>query len=160
MARKDDKTNVMRILEQQKIPFTPHDYPTGDRAKSGTEVAEYLKKDPYSVYKTLVTQSASGANYVFVIPSCGTLDLKKAAKAAGEKYIEMLPQAKLLPLTGYIHGGCSPIGMKKKFDTFFEEACLLEKTICVSAGKVGLQVELDPNLLIEITEATTVDLIV
>ena len=159
MAKTEFKTNVMRVLEQHKIPYTPHDYPTGDHAKSGTEVADYLHKDPYSVYKTLVTQGAKG-NYVFVIPSCGTLDLKKAAKAAGEKYIEMIPQAKLLPLTGYIHCGCSPIGMKKKLPTYFEEACLLEETISVSAGKVGYQVELDPNELIAITEGETADLIV
>ena len=160
MARNDNKTNVMRILEQHQIPFTPHEYPAGDKAPSGTEVADYLKKDRYRVYKTLVTQGASGGNYVFVIPSCESLDLKKAAKASKEKYIEMIPQAKLLPLTGYIHGGCSPIGMRKKFPTFYEEACLLEETICVSAGKVGVQVELDPNELIAITDGTTIDLIV
>lgn len=160
MARNDNKTNVMRILEQHQISFIPHEYPVGDRAKSGTEVADHLKKDPYSVYKTLVTQGASGSNYVFVIPSCTTLDLKKAAKASKEKYIEMIPQAKLLPLTGYIHGGCSPIGMRKKFTTFYEEACLLEETICVSAGKIGFQVELDPNELIAITSGITTDLIV
>ena len=159
MSKSENKTNVMRVLEQQGIPYTPHDYPTGDHAKSGTEVADYLHKDPYSVYKTLVTQGAKG-NYVFVIPSCGTLDLKKAAKAAHEKYIEMIPQAKLLPLTGYIHGGCSPIGMRKKFPTYYEEACVLEETICVSAGKVGFQVELDPNELIRITDGETADLIV
>lgn len=160
MARNDTKTNVMRILEQHKIPFSPHDYPVGDKAKSGVEVADYLQKDPYSVYKTLVTQGASGGNYVFVIPSCSTLDLKKAAKVANEKYIEMIPQARLLPLTGYIHGGCSPIGMKKKFPVFFEEACLLEETICVSAGKVGAQVELESEKLIDITDGKTADLIV
>lgn len=160
MSRNENKTNVMRILEQQKISFTPHDYPVGEKAKSGIEVADYLKIDPYRVYKTLVTQGASGGNYVFVIPSCATLDLKKAAKAAKEKYIEMIPQARLLPLTGYIHGGCSPIGMKKKLPTFFEEACLLEETICVSAGKVGAQVELAPDRLIAITDGTVVDLIV
>ena len=155
---KDNKTNVMRVLEQHGIEYTPHDYPVGEQAPSGGEVAAYLGKDPYSVYKTLVTQGAKG-NYVFVIPVCGSLDLKKAAKAAGEKFIEMIPQAKLLPLTGYIHGGCSPIGMKKKLPTFYEEACLLEETVCVSAGKVGFQVELDPNELIRITDGTTADLI-
>lgn len=159
-TKADNKTNVMRILDQHQIPYEPHDYPVGEKAKSGMEVADYLKKDPYQVYKTLVTRSASGRNYVFVIPSCGTLDLKKAAKAAGEKSIEMIHQAELLPLTGYIHGGCSPIGMKKKFPTFFEEACVLEDTICVSAGKVGFQVELDPSSLIKITDGQTVDLII
>lgn len=109
---KTEKTNVMRLLEQKKLPYTPHDYlATG--AVSGAEVAAALGEPPERVFKTLVTTGASGGHYVFVIPVAEELDLKKAAKAVGEKSIAMLPQKELLPLTGYIHGGCSPIGMKK-----------------------------------------------
>ena len=113
---KTEKTNVMRLLEQKKLPYTPHDY-LASGAVSGVEVAAALGEPPERVFKTLVTTGASGGHYVFVIPVAEELDLKKAAKAVGEKSIVMLPQKELLPLTGYIHGGCSPVGMKKLFPT-------------------------------------------
>lgn len=154
---KTEKTNVMRLLEQKKLPYTPHDYlATG--AVSGVEVAAALGEPPERVFKTLVTTGASGGHYVFVIPVAEELDLKKAAKAVGEKSIAMLPQKELLPLTGYVHGGCSPVGMKKRFPTVFDESCLAFGTICVSAGKVGFQVELAPQALLDLTAATTAGL--
>ena len=118
---KTEKTNVMRLLEQKGIPYTPHDY-RASGAVGGTEVAAALDEDPARVFKTLVTVGASGGHYVFVIPVAEELDLKKAAKAVGEKSIAMLPQKELLPLTGYIHGGCSPIGMKKPFPTVLHQS--------------------------------------
>ena len=140
---KTEKINVMRLLEQKKLPYTPHDYlATG--AVSGVEVAAALGEPPERVFKTLVTTGASGGHFVFVIPVAEELDLKKAAKAVGEKSIAMLPQKELLPLTGYIHGGCSPIGMKKPFPTVLHQSAAEYDTICISAGKVGFQVELSP----------------
>ncbi len=111
------------------------------------------------MFKTLVAKGASGGYYVFDIPVEATLDLKKAAKAAGEKSVAMLPARELLPLTGYVHGGCSPVGMKKRFPTLFHESCLELETMCVSAGKVGFQVELNPAALIALVGAATADLI-
>ena len=141
--KKDDKTNVMRILAQNNIPFTPHTYPD-DGPIDGVSVAAYLAQDPQQVFKTLVTKAASGAYYVFDIPVAESLDPKKAAKAVGEKSIAMIPQKDLLPLTGYIHGGCSPIGMKKQFPTVIHETAQLFDTVCISAGKIGAQAELSP----------------
>lgn len=140
---KTEKTNVMRLLEQKGIPYTPHDY-RASGAVGGTEVAAALGEDPARVFKTLVTVGASGGHYVFVIPVAEELDLKKAAKAVGEKSIAMLPQKELLPLTGYIHGGCSPIGMKKPFPTVLHQSAAEQESIYVSAGKVGFQVEVAP----------------
>ena len=140
---KTEKTNVMRLLEQQGSPYTPHDY-RASGAVGGTEVAAALGEDPARVFKTLVTVGASGGHYVFVIPVAEELDLKKAAKAVGEKSIAMLPQKELLPLTGYIHGGCSPIGMKKPFPTVLHQSAAERESIYVSAGKVGFQAELAP----------------
>ena len=140
---KTEKTNVMRLLEQKGIPYTPHDY-RASGAVGGTEVAAALDEDPARVFKTLVTQGASGGHYVFVIPVAEELDLKKAAKAVGEKSIAMLPQKELLPLTGYLHGGCSPIGMKKPFLTVLHQSAAEQESIYVSAGKVGFQVEVAP----------------
>ena len=140
---KTEKTNVMRLLEQKGIPYTPHDY-RASGAVGGTEVAAALDEDPARVFKTLVTVGASGGHYVFVIPVAEELDLKKAAKAVGEKSIAMLPQKELLPLTGYIHGGCSPIGMKKPFPTVLHQSAAERESIYVSAGKVGFQVEVAP----------------
>ena len=140
---KTEKTNVMRLLEQKGIPYTPHDY-RASGAVGGTEVAAALGEDPARVFKTLVTQGASGGYYVFVIPVAEELDLKKAAKAVGEKSIAMLPQKELLPLTGYLHGGCSPIGMKKPFPTVLHQSAAEQESIYVSAGKVGFQVEVAP----------------
>ena len=140
---KTEKTNVMRLLEQKGIPYTPHDY-RASGAVGGTEVAAALDEDPARVFKTLVTTGASGGHYVFVIPVAEELDLKKAAKAVGEKSIAMLPQKELLPLTGYLHGGCSPIGMKKPFPTVLHQSAAEQESIYVSAGKVGFQVEVAP----------------
>ena len=137
----EEKTNVMRILEQKKIAYQPHSYVTTD-AVSGTEVAAVLGQDPKRVFKTLVTVAKSGNHYVFVIPVEKELDLKKAAKAVGEKSIDMVKSKELLGLTGYIHGGCSPIGMKKFFKTTFQKEAAEYDTIMFSAGKIGYQVEL------------------
>ena len=142
--KKIEKTNVMRILEQQGVPYESHCYEDSG-AISGAEVAAVLGQDPERVFKTLVTVGRSGQHYVFVIPVLRELNLKKAAAAAGEKSIEMVKSKELLPLTGYIHGGCSPIGMKKPFPTFLEESAVLFDTILFSAGKIGWQVETSPE---------------
>lgn len=160
MAKKEEKTNVMRVLEQKGIPYTPHTYEHGDTAPDGVSVARMLGQDPEAVFKTLVTKGASGGYYVFDIPVADTLDLKKAAKAVGEKSIAMLPAKELLPLTGYVHGGCSPVGMKKQFPTVFHETCILYDTVCVSAGKVGYQVEVNPEDLMALVGAVTADVTV
>ena len=158
--QKEEKTNVMRLLEQKKIPYTAHTYPHGEgEAPDGVSVARSLGQDPEAVFKTLVTRGASGGYYVFDIPVAAMLDLKKAAKAVGEKSIAMILSRELLPLTGYVHGGCSPVGMKKLFPTVFHETCLLYETICVSAGKVGYQVEVKPEDLIAYVRGTTADII-
>ena len=138
--KKEQKTNVMRILDQHKVEYNHYDY-TDTGAVSGVEVALALNENPSQVFKTLVTKGKTGTNYVFVIPSNKELDLKKAAKTAGEKSIEMLKSKELLPLTGYIHGGCSPIGMKKFFTTFIDNSAQDFPTIIYSGGKVGQQVE-------------------
>lgn len=154
---KEEKTNVMRTLEQKKIPYTPHTYdPNGPI--DGVSVAQALGQDPACVFKTLVTRGASGGYYVFDIPVAENLDLKKAARAVGEKSVAMLPQKELLPLTGYVHGGCSPVGMKKQFPTVFHETVELFDTICVSAGKIGAQVEVAPADLIALLGAQTADI--
>lgn len=137
------KTNVMRILEQHHVPYTPHCYADTD-AISGTEVAAVLGQDPACVFKTLVTVGKTGRHYVFVIPVAEELHLKKAAAAVGEKAIEMVKSKELLPLTGYIHGGCSPIGMKKPFRTTFDATAAACGHIFFSAGKIGYQVEVKP----------------
>ena len=116
----EEKTNVMRILDQKRVPYTPHHYAHPNGAVDGASVAALLDRDPASVCKTLVTQGASRQHYVFIIPVLRSLDLKAAARAVGEKSIEMIPQARLLPLTGYVHGGCSPVGMKKPFPTVLD----------------------------------------
>jgi len=160
MAKKEEKTNVMRLLEQKKIPYKAHTYDHGEgEAPDGATVARSLGQDPAAVFKTLVTRGASGGYYVFDIPVTATLDLKKAAKAVGEKSIAMLLSRELLPLTGYVHGGCSPIGMKKLFPTIFHESCLEQETICVSAGKIGYQVEVKPEDLIACVRGRTADVI-
>ena len=143
----EEKTNVMRILDQKKVPYAPHHYAHPDGAVDGASVAALIDRDPASVCKTLVTQGASKKYYVFVIPVLKELDLKAAAKAVGEKSIEMIRQAQLLPLTGYVHGGCSPVGMKKQFPTVFDQSVEELDTITVSAGKIGAQVEVAPVAL-------------
>ena len=141
MKKNVEKTNVMRILEQKKILYTSHYY-ADTEAISGIEVATILNQDPNRVFKTLVTVGASKNNYVFVIPVHRELDLKKAANAVSEKSISMIKSKELLPLTGYIHGGCSPIGMKKQFRTVIDSSAMNFDTIIFSGGKIGYQVEL------------------
>lgn len=158
--KKDEKTNVMRTLEQKKIAYTAHTYPHEDGvAVDGVTVAQMLGQNPDAVFKTLVTKGASGGYYVFDIPVAQTLDLKKAAKAVGEKSIAMLPSKELLPLTGYVHGGCSPVGMKKQFPTVFHESCVDYDTVMVSAGKIGYQVEVNPKDLLALLNAKTADVV-
>ena len=149
----------MRLLEQKKIPYRSHDY-SSTGALSGMEVAAALSENPEKVFKTLVTVGKSKAYHVFVIPVGCELDLKKAAKAAGEKSIEMIKQKELLPLTGYIHGGCSPIGMKKQFETVVHETAAQFDTIFFSAGKIGWQVELSPADLGKMIRFTYADVVV
>lgn len=157
----EEKTNVMRLLDQKKVPYTPHAYPHGDgEAPDGVTVARSLGLDPDRVFKTLVTKGASGGYYVFDIPVAATLDLKKAARAVGEKSVAMLPSKELLPLTGYVHGGCSPVGMKKPFPTVFHRSALDQETILVSAGKIGFQVEVRPGDLIALVGAKAEDVVV
>lgn len=158
--KKEEKTNVMRTLEQKKIPYTAHTYPTDGGAMDGVSVAAYLGQDPSAVFKTLVTKGASGAYYVFDIPVAENLDLKKAAKAVGEKSIAMIAQKELLPLTGYVHGGCSPVGMKKLFPTVFHKTADELESIMVSAGKIGFQVQCRPADLMGLVRAKTADIIV
>ena len=155
----ETKTNAVRIVETHGCPYTLHTYPCKE-AVDGVTVANMLGQNPGAVFKTLVTKGASGGYYVFDIPVAENLDLKKAAKAVGEKSIAMLPQKELLPLTGYVHGGCSPVGMKKLFPTVFHESCAEFDTIMVSAGKIGYQVEAKPGDLIALVNAKTADVIV
>ena len=158
--QKEEKTNVMRLLDQKKVPYTPHAYPHGDgEAPDGVTVARSLGLDPDRVFKTLVTKGASGGYYVFDIPVAATLDLKKAARAVGEKSVAMLPSKELLPLTGYVHGGSSPVGMKKPFPTVFHRSALDQETILVSAGKIGFQVEVRPGDLIALVGAKAEDVV-
>lgn len=140
----DDKTNVMRILDQKKIKYKEHTY-LNTYAVGGTEVAEVLGEDANKVFKTLVTVGKTGNHYVFLVPVNKELNLKKAAKAVGEKKIEMIKSKELLPLTGYIHGGCSPIGMKKFFKTAIHQTAADFDTIMFSGGKIGYQVETSLN---------------
>ena len=151
-----EKTNVMRLLDGQKISYQAHSYPS-ETALSGVEVAQYLQQDPSHVFKTLVTVGASRKNYVFVIPVAEELSLKKAASAVREKSIEMLKSKDLLPLTGYVHGGCSPIGMKKPFPTVIDETVILCETMIFSAGKIGYQVEMTPEDLKKAIDYTIAD---
>lgn len=138
-SKDKEKTNVMRLLDAKKIKYDAFCY-ADTPTTVGTQVAELLGQDPTAVFKTLVTVGTSGENYVFAVPVSAELDLKKAAKAVGEKKIEMIKSKELLPLTGYIHGGCSPIGMKKPFRTVFDLSVLQKEKIYFSAGKIGYQV--------------------
>ena len=155
----EQKTNVMRVLEQKKIRYTPHEYPHGKEAVDGVTVAGLIGAAPEQVFKTLVTRGASKTNYVFVIPVASELDLKKAARAVGEKSIAMIHVSEITALTGYVRGCCSPIGMKKQFTTVYNESALEQETIIVSAGKIGAQVELDPKSLAALTRGKFADII-
>ena len=155
---KEEKTNVMRVLDGKKITYESHLYKP-DATLTGEEIAGILGEDADRVFKTLVTVGKSGEHYVFVIPVKGELDLKKAAKACGEKAVAMIKQKELLPLTGYVHGGCSPIGMKKPFKTFIHETAEVYDMIFVSAGKVGFQIGIAPADLIMVTGCGVADII-
>ena len=152
------KTNAIRILTQKKAEFQVLSYDPPDNVPSGTEVAEILGKDPASVFKTLVTVGKSGEHYVFMIPVTAELDLKKAAEAAGEKNIAMLKAKNLLGLTGYIHGGCSPVGMKKQFTTFVDKNAEDCPSIIVSGGKIGVHIEIAPGELRKAVPLSIADL--
>lgn len=152
-----EKTNVMRILEQKKIPYQYYHYQT-EEAISGVEVAKLIEQEETRVFKTLVCVGASNKNYVFVIPVGKELHLKKAAKVAGEKKMDMLKSKDLLPLTGYVHGGCSPIGMKKMFQTYMEQSAQDYSDIIFSAGKIGYQVQVTLESLKKIVPYHLVDL--
>ena len=151
MSKHEEKTNVMRVLDSKKVEYTSYCY-VDTPTTNGVEVAKILGQNPADVFKTLVTTSKSGTNYVFVIPVEEELDLKKAAKAAGEKSVEMLKSKELLPLTGYVHGGCSPIGMKKAFKTFIDISAESRDKIIFSAGKIGYQVEIRLSELSKVLE--------
>ena len=138
--KKEEKTNAVRLLTQKKLAFQTHDY-TDSGAVSGLEVAQAMGQEPQRMFKTLVTEGRSGAHYVFLVPVAGELDLKKAASAVGEKSVAMIKSKDLLPLTGYIHGGCSPVGMKKFFPTVIDQSAAQFDTIFFSGGRIGLQIE-------------------
>ena len=159
MKQIDEKTNVMRILDGKKIEYNHYNY-LESGAISGMEVAEALNENPDMVFKTLVTVGKSGNHYVFLLPVNKELDLKKAARAVGEKSIDMLKSKELLPLTGYIHGGCSPIGMKKVFPTTFQHEAENFDTIIFSAGKIGYQVEMPLSSLSKIIRYQTADIVI
>lgn len=140
-----EKTNVMRILDQKKIKYNEYFYGDTEAVISGVDVANVLNENPNKVFKTLVTVSKSKQNYVFMIPVHKELDLKKCAQSVNEKSIEMIHQKELLPLTGYVHGGCSPIGLKKPFKIVIDDSAKNYKEIIFSGGKIGYQVEVELN---------------
>lgn len=155
----EQKTNVMRLLTQKKIRYTPHEYAHGDEAVDGVTVAELIGVPAEKVFKTLVTRGAGKSIYVFVIPVAGELELKKAAKAVGEKSIAMIHVSELLGLTGYVRGGCSPVGMKKQYPTVIHRSAGELENMVVSAGKIGFQVELAPEELIKLTRGKYADVV-
>lgn len=159
MKQIDEKTNVMRILDGKKIEYNHYNY-LESGAISGMEVAEALNENPDMVFKTLVTVGKSGNHYVFLLPVNKELDLKKAAKSVGEKNIEMIKSKELLPLTGYIHGGCSPIGMKKFFKTVIHETASKFDKILFSGGKIGYQVEVSLQDLSKVIKYDLADIVV
>jgi len=163
MKKKEEKTNVMRILEQKKVPYHAHYYEESEGPEEtreyGVHIAQALGQDPARAFKTLVARGASKNYCVFEVPVAENLDLKKAARAAGEKSVELLHVAEINGITGYIRGGCSPVGMKKQFQTVFHETALGFPTIFVSGGKIGTQVEVEPNALIALVRGKAADLI-
>jgi Cys-tRNA(Pro)/Cys-tRNA(Cys) deacylase len=152
-----EKTNVMRLLDQAKIAYIPHEY--DPEIVDGIGVAKALNQNPEVVFKSLVCENEKKEHFVFDIPVAQELDLKKAAKAAGSKSMEMIPLKELLPLTGYVHGGCSPIGLKKPFPVYMDETAQLFDSVCISAGKRGFQVELAPADLQKYCSLVFVDLV-
>lgn len=156
---KESKTNAMRILDSSKIEYTTYNYQNKDGKIDGVAVAHKINKNEQEVFKTLVTQGHSKDFYVYVVPVAQELDMKKAAKAASEKSIEMIHVKDINKITGYIRGGCSPIGMKKAFKTFFHNTALNYKTIVFSGGKIGSQIEMNPKQLENILDCTFVDIV-
>ncbi len=155
---KDNKTNVMRILEKEKIPYHPYFYEHSGEAIDGVSVAKQLGQPVDQVFKTLVTRGASKEFYVFVIPVAKELNLKAAARSVGEKSVEMIHVNEINKTTGYIRGGCSPIGMKKQYVTVVDESCLAQERIIFSGGKIGTQVEVEPSALLKLISASTAHL--
>lgn len=153
------KTNVMRMLDREHVDYVSHEYPHGKDAVDGVTVAKLLGQDPGCVFKTLVTKGAGGGYFVFVIPVAEELDLKKCAKSAGEKSVEMIPVKDITKVTGYVRGGCSPLGMKKPYPVTFHITAESIPRIIVSAGKIGYQIDLAPCDLIDLTNGKTADLV-
>ena len=149
------KTNVMRLLDAAKIAYEAKEYPVDENDLSGSHAADLMGVDHGSVFKTLVLRGEKTGYMVCCIPVDGEVDLKKAARAAGDKKVEMLPMKELLPVTGYVRGGCSPVGMKKQFVTVFDESCLAQDTMLVSGGRIGTQIECSPADLIKVTRGKT-----
>lgn len=163
MKQKEEKTNVMRILDRAKVPYTAHFYDSADGPEGGREyglhVARALGQDEARVFKTLAARGASGAVYVYEVPVAETLDLKKAARAVGEKSVELLPLAQLNAVTGYVRGGCSPVGMKKQYPVVFHASAASFDRVCVSGGRIGAQVEASVPELLALLRAETADII-
>ena len=157
--KKETKTNAMRILDAAGVDHQIHVF-EADGTMTGVEIAQMLGEEPEHVFKTLVTIGKSKEHYVFMVPVAEELDLKKAAKAAGEKSIEMVKSRELFDLTGYVHGGCSPLGMKKFFTTFIDETCVLFDTVLFSGGRIGTQIEMSFDDLASVIDITPVDLVV
>ena len=153
------KTNVMRLLDSAKIPYRTAEYAYDENDLGGMHAAAGIGMPPEQIFKTLVARGEKRGYLVFCIPVCCELDLKKAAKAAGDKKVELIHVKELLPLTGYIRGGCSPVGMKKKYPTFFDETCVLWEEIAVSAGARGHQLIVPPEPLAELVGAKLLDLV-
>ncbi|MEG0377712.1 MAG: Cys-tRNA(Pro) deacylase [Eubacterium sp.] len=158
MSKAKDKTNVMRILDKASLHYIAHEYEHQDGVIDGVSVAKKMGQDPDHVFKTLICKGHSGQYCVFVIPVKCVLDLKKAAKSVGEKSVEMIPVSAINSVTGYIRGGCSPIGMKKRYPTIFDKSCQEIDSIIVSAGKIGYQIEMVPALLIDFIHAAVFDI--
>ena len=154
MGKSDDKTNVCRVLDQKKVSYKTHVCPDAE-GLSGDEIAAVLNENPEQAFKTLVTVGKTGKNYVFVVPVNKELDLKKAAKSVGVKSVAMIHVADINKVTGYVRGGCSPVGMKKQFATVFDESCLAQPTILVSGGRIGTQIECAPADLVKVTRGKT-----
>ena len=159
MAEKENKTNAIRRFDSAKIKYTIHRYEHGDEAVDGAHIASLLGIDPAKVYKTLVTRGSDKNFYVFDIPVLAELDLKKAARAAGVKSVEMIHVAEINALTGYVRGGCSPVGMKKQFKTFFDQSAEELETMLVSAGRIGWQIEAAPKDIAALCAARFADLV-
>lgn len=153
------KTNALRIIESSEVRFQAYEYNIDDGMIDAMSIARKIGRNPDEVFKTLVTEDPKHEHFVFVVPANCELDLKKAAKITGKKSIDLIPSKQLLGLTGYIHGGCSPIGMKKSFPTYIDETAVLYETICVSGGRVGLNVAIAPEELAGLTGAEFVDLV-